>query len=91
MKLKVMAVYDSASETFARPWFAQSTGFAVRAFSDEVNRADRDNPLCNHFGDFDLFELGEWVDDTGQFTCLDRPKLVVTGQMVKRENGNASE
>lgn len=67
MKLFVFCVRDRASDVFGRPMFMVSTGAAVRSFSDEVNRADKDNSLYNHPEDFDLYELGSYDDFSGLF------------------------
>lgn len=89
MKLQVMAVYDQAAEVFGRPFFVTSVGIGVRSFTDEVNRAERDNPMYVHSGDFSLFHLGEFDDGFAAFVVLDRPLKIVDGSNV-RSNGNAS-
>ena len=83
MKLTLCTVKDRAADAFGRPMFVRSIGEAIRSFSDEVNRKADDNQLCNHSDDFDLFELGEFDDNTGLMTLHDTPKLVSLGKQVK--------
>lgn len=81
MILKIFSVFDNKAEAFARPFFVNTTGAAVRAFSDEANRADSD--LCKHPQDFGLFELGEFDDATGLFTMPQAPKHLGLAAMFK--------
>jgi len=83
MKLTLCTVKDRAADAFGRPMFVRSIGEAIRSFSDEINRNAEDNQLYNHSDDFDLFELGEFDDNTGLMTLHDTPKLVSLGKQVK--------
>lgn len=83
MKLTLCTVKDRAADAFGRPMFVRSIGEAIRSFSDEVNRKAEDNQLYNHSDDFDLFELGEFDDNTGLMSLHDQPKLVSLGKQVK--------
>jgi len=85
MKLTLCSVKDRAADAFGRPMFVRSIGEAIRSFSDEVNRAAEDNQLFNHSDDFDLFELGEFDDNTGTLVTHEQPKLVSLGKQVKIE------
>lgn len=83
MRLIMCAVRDRAADAFARPMFVPSVGIAIRSFSDEVNRKADDNQMYNHSDDFDLFELGEYDDETAKFTIFDTPKQLAIGKQVK--------
>jgi hypothetical protein len=83
MKLTLCSVKDRAADAFGRPMFVPSTGVAIRSFSDEVNRKDVENNLYNHPDDFDLYELGEFDDNTGLFSLHEQPKLLTLGKQVK--------
>jgi hypothetical protein len=63
--------------------FVPSAGVAIRSFSDEINRNNADNQLYNHPDDFDLYELGEFDDNTGLFALHEQPKLLSLGKQVK--------
>jgi len=83
MKLIICTVKDRAADAYGRPMFVPSTGVAIRSFSDEINRNNADNQLYNHPDDFDLYELGEFDDNTGLFALHDQPKLLSLGKQVK--------
>ena len=86
MKLILCSVKDRASDAYGRPMFVPSSGVAIRSFSDEVNRSEPDNQLFNHPDDFDLYEFGEFDDNTGLFNLYDQPKLLTLGKQVKITN-----
>lgn len=79
----ICSVKDRAADAFGRPLFVPSVGVAIRSFSDEVNRQDKDNQMYNHSDDFDLFELGTFDDSTGIIECHPQPKLLTLGKSVK--------
>jgi len=79
----IVSVKDSAAEAFGRPMYLQSLGVAIRSFTDEVNREDKDNQLFNHPDDFDLYELGVFDDSIGKYELRDNPTVIVRGKDVK--------
>jgi hypothetical protein len=83
MKLIICTVKDRAADAYGRPMFVPSTGVAIRSFSDEINRNNADNQLYNHPDDFDLYELGEFDDNSGLFALHEQPKLLSLGKQVK--------
>jgi hypothetical protein len=83
MKQIICTVKDRAADAYGRPMFVPSAGVAIRSFSDEINRNNADNQLFNHPDDFDLYELGEFDDNTGLFSLHEQPKLLSLGKQVK--------
>jgi hypothetical protein len=79
----IVSVKDSAAEAYGRPMYLQSLGVAIRSFTDEVNREDKDNQLFNHPDDFDLYELGVFDDSIGKYELRDNPTVIVRGKDVK--------
>jgi hypothetical protein len=79
----IVSVRDTAAEAFGRPMYLQSLGVAIRSFTDEVNREDKDNQLFNHPDDFDLYDLGVFDDSTGKYQIRDNPIVIVRGKDVK--------
>jgi len=79
----IVSVRDTAAEAFGRPMYLQSLGVAIRSFTDEVNREDKDNQLFNHPDDFDLYELGVFDDSLGRYELRDNPTVIVRGKDVK--------
>lgn len=88
-KLVVCATFDVASQLFGRPFTVRAVPEAVRGFIDEVNRADQQNPLFQHPGDFELWVLGTYDEVLGEFeaegTAYDGPAKcrIVRGAEVK--------
>lgn len=69
MKLKIYSVYDAKLEAYMQPFFMQTRGQALRAFTDTCN--DTNTQFSKHPEDFTLFELGEYDDESGLFTNLE--------------------
>lgn len=77
MRFKVCAVKDVAIGTFSVPQFVPHTGASVRAFGDAV-RGPKDSPLAAHPNDFELWYLGEYDDQSGEFDQL-KPERLARG------------
>jgi len=69
MKLKVFSIYDSKVGAYMKPFYAHSAGEAMRTVVDASS--GQDNMLSRHPGDFTLFELGVYDDQSGQFAQLE--------------------
>lgn len=83
MILTVVSIFDQATQAYSRPVFVQSTGVAIRSFSDEVNRDEPNNEMRRHPGDFSLFNIGTFDDSTGVFTgTVPLPELLVQASNV---------
>lgn len=82
----VCSVYDQGTETFVRPVFLRGRGEALRMFEDQVNRPEAENPMFNHPGDFQLFVLGTWDDESGRFVGKEIPEKIVDGSSVSRKD-----
>lgn len=78
MRYVVCAVRDRQAGVFGQPFFVAAVGMAVRGFSDQVNRVADDNPLNKHPEDFELYQLGWYEDEPGEFsTDADFPKRLL--------------
>lgn len=80
MKIEIVAMYDSAAQMFSRPVFVQTTGIAIRSFSDEIKRNAPDNDLFKHPDDFTLYHLGSFDDTMGSFSVPETPIMLVRGK-----------
>lgn len=80
----VVAVRDRAIDAFGRPFFVPTTGAAIRSFQDEMNRHAEDNAMAKHPEDYDLFQLGTWNEETGEFHN-DRKQLAVGKDMATQK------
>lgn len=78
----ICAVRDTALAAFNRPFTVQSTGVAIRSFSDEVNRNAEDNMMFSHPEHFSLYKLGEWNDESGDF-ATHLPELLISADNAK--------
>lgn len=65
MKWEAFAVYDSAVEAYTKPFFEQTIGSAVRAFTDGVNQEG--SMFSRHAKDYTLFHVGSFDERTGMF------------------------
>lgn len=81
MRFHVLSVHDRAADVFATPTFHLSVGSAIRAFTDEINRDDPGNILFKHSEDFDLYDMGTFLDNTGMFE-VGIPRLIAVGKDV---------
>lgn len=59
------AIKDLAVGAFMAPGPQQSTGAAVRMFTDMIN--DPQSEISKHPEDYELYQLSPWDDETGVF------------------------
>jgi hypothetical protein len=78
----VCSVKDRAAEVFGRPFIVPHRNVAIRDFTDEVNRSANDNQLNKHSDDFDLYLLGEFNDNNGEFVFDGSPVVLVRAKDV---------
>ncbi len=80
--MRVFSVYDSKVECYMNPFFMKTKGEAIRAFTEAVN--DSSTHVSKHPGDYTLFDLGEFDDETATFTLSSTPiSLGVAVEFVK--------
>lgn len=80
--MKIVAVRDRAIDSFGTPFFVHTTGQAMRSFTDEMNRED--SVMGAHPEDYDLYEIGEYFESTGEILPTQPPRMVAIGKDVKR-------
>lgn len=64
MKLYVFAILDEKANVFGTPWTMNTKAEAIRAFSDLAE--NKETTVGRHPGDFQLYELGSFDNETGQ-------------------------
>lgn len=79
--LKIVAIKDCAVQAFMRPSFIPATGGAVREFGDAVN--DPKHEIYKHPGDYEMYYLGDFDEETGQFTCPKSPEILARAVDLK--------
>jgi len=74
---------DKATEGYGRPFVARTENDALRVIQKEVNRNDPDNMLYTNTGDFSLWHVGNWEDETGEVTGLGKPRRLIECSTLK--------
>lgn len=77
MRLCIFSVHDQAAGVFMQPFHAVASGIAVRGFADAIN--DPQHDFSKHPGDYTLFELGTFDQETGQYTIHEAAKNLGNG------------
>lgn len=81
MKYQMYSIHDSAVKVFLPPVYCRTHGEAERQFAYNVNQKDNGH-LHRSPGNFTLFHVGEYDDETGQAKpCV--PVVVMTGIQAK--------
>lgn len=79
---KVFSVYDSKARGFLQPFFAINGAVAVRMFESAVN--DSASPFFRFASDYELFEIGEWHEDSGELVAIEhRVSLGMASSFLK--------
>lgn len=65
MKHKVFTIFDSKAQIYMQPFYMRADGEAVRAFRASLARPD--HQFARDPGDYTLFAIGEFDDDSGRF------------------------
>jgi len=80
--VKVFSIFDSKAEAFLQPLFASTTAVALRMFSSACK--DESTEFHRFAGDYTLFELGEWFEDSGEFSMYEaKVNLGLASQFVE--------
>lgn len=66
MKILIFTVNDSKAALFLQPFFSRNAQTAKRSFSEAVN--DAGHQFHKHAGDYTLFEIGSFDEETGVVT-----------------------
>ncbi len=83
MKMQIVAVRDIVSNAYSQPQFALHIGQAKRAFGDQCRSNEGD--MGRHPEDFEIWHLGEFDDNTGQFELLETPVQIDVGSNYRRQ------
>lgn len=86
MILKMFSIRDAKAEVFNTPFFQSTHGEAERSFRTAV--MDEKTQLSKYPEDFDLYYLGEYDNNTGQFTPLDTPQHVLKAITCLNKEGS---
>lgn len=67
--MKVFSIYDSKAEAYMAPFFANTIGIALRNF--ELSATEGSHPFHQFPGDFTLFQIAEFDEQSGVITALE--------------------
>lgn len=76
-------IYDKKAETYRFPNFFDKEGQAIRMFESALR--DSKTEIGNYPTDFELYEIGIFEDDTGEFIPNKKPRFIMNGT-IKEEN-----
>ena len=80
---EAFAVRDTCVGAYLLPMFFQNSAAAVRALGDAVNKPKDDNQFYQHPEHYQLYSIGSFNDDDGQFTPV-VPVFIVDCQSLVR-------
>lgn len=83
--MKIFSIYDTKAEVYSKPFYELTIGSALRNFSDAAN--DPSTQFHKHPGDFSLFLLGEYDDNTGEI--IDKSPSQNLGNCLEHQNADA--
>lgn len=82
MYLNAYAVYDSGADLWNSPFFMRTQAEAVRAFGSLSQ--DLKTQIGQHPGDFVLYFIGTYDDNSGRMEALDEPQVIsVAADLLK--------
>lgn len=76
------AVLDVKVAAFSPPMFVRSKAEAIRSFLDATS--DPNIAISKHPGDYQLFCLGSFDDQTGRLEPATVPELLIAGESAVR-------
>lgn len=65
--MNVYAIFDLAAQTYGNPFYMANNAIAIRTFHNEVKRADDTNVMYTNPADFELWRIGIWDNEQGNF------------------------
>jgi len=86
MQHKIYCIRDAKAEIFGYPFYKKTHGEAERDFNTLVN--DQKSTVFQFPDDFDLYYMGDYNDDSGQFKPLDTPQHIVKAVQLKKVGPN---
>jgi len=91
MKKVIMCLRDRAAQAFIQPFTTPRVELAVRSLQNTL--ASQKTEMNQFPDDYELYELGTFDDNSGEFEVLPRPKLITTAreQMPKAYEAQRNE
>jgi hypothetical protein len=83
MQLLAFSFFDSKAGFFSSPFFYPHRGQALRTAIDLGS--DLSTQIGRYPGDFSLYEVGTWDDQSGQFTSIPPVSLGVIAALLPKQ------
>lgn len=83
MKQVICAVRDAKANLWHAPMFARNVPIAERWFAYQL--LDNNTDFAKSPADFELWKLGEWDDETGDFNCPGIPIAIANGKLLQHK------
>lgn len=83
MKKIVCSIYDTKAEFFSPPFVQNNEVEARRSFDDVAN--DPKGRIYQHMEDYDLYMLGEFVDNSGELIPIKPKSLGKARKLISRQ------
>lgn len=75
MTLVMFSVYDKKAKVYSAPFVARNQLEAVRMTQMQLER-EPNGVHCTHAHDFELYMVGDWIDDRGEILAQEKPTHV---------------
>lgn len=76
MIMQIFTIYDSKAEAYLPPFYCPNTAVAIRSFATCAD--DPEHAFCKNPGDYTLFRLGDWDDQTSNFEITEAKQTLGT-------------
>lgn len=86
MKHAIVEIRDIKNNSYFPPQFVRAIGGYIRQLSDEINNTQQ-NPnsyaqiMSKHPEDFEVYQAGEWDDETGTITPMTQVQICVLSSL----------
>ncbi|WNK13736.1 MAG: nonstructural protein [Microvirus sp.] len=83
----VFAIKDRAVNNYGEPMAMPSEQHAVRWFRDIVNSDPKDSAIARHPDDYDLYQVGEYNEETAALVPNMMPELTARAKDLIQPKG----
>lgn len=88
MMMIILAFRDLKADSFHPPMFTPHQNVALREIASVINAplSQDSPPWARYPDDFELWRLGTWESESGQFIHDERPKQILLASALKQTN-----
>lgn len=81
MRFTIVALRDIKANYWHPPIFVRNTMVTLRNLSDEINTPEKKEDWQRHPEDFELYELGSWDSEQGDFDIANPKQICVLSSL----------